>query len=73
MTDISRCFRLSRTTTTTTTFRKGTIPGYTAEESEDIYAEAFRVMCTPSVVGTSYEAASTIDPIFWVIHPTIER
>ncbi|CAN0353347.1 unnamed protein product [Ectocarpus sp. 6 AP-2014] len=53
--------------------QEGTLAGYTAEESEDIFHEALRVMCTPSVVGTFYEATSTIDPIFWVIHPTIER
>ncbi|CAM9993354.1 unnamed protein product [Ectocarpus sp. 12 AP-2014] len=53
--------------------QEDTIAGYTAEESEDIFHEALRVICTPSVQGTSYEATSTIDPIFWVIHPAIER
>lgn len=50
-----------------------TIPGYTDQESEDIFTEALHVTCTPARVGTSYEATSTNDPIFWVIHTPIER
>ena len=50
-----------------------TIPGYTDQEPEDIFAEALHVACTPARVGTSYEATSTNGPIFWVIHTPIER
>ncbi|CAM9196291.1 unnamed protein product [Pylaiella littoralis] len=49
------------------------IPGYTAQESEEIFNVALRVMCTPAREGTSYEATSTNDPTFWVMHPTIDR
>lgn len=35
------------------------IPGYTKEETEDIYDEMLRTLCTPMRFGTHYGATST--------------
>lgn len=51
----------------------GVIPGYTREETEDIYDEMLRALCTPMRFGTHYGATSTNDPTFHVIHPTFDR
>lgn len=49
------------------------IPGYSKEDTNDIYAEMLRVLCTPMKIGTHWEATSTNDPSFWVLHPTFDR
>lgn len=30
-------------------------------------------LCIPMKIGTHYQATSTNDPTFWVIHPTFDR
>lgn len=50
-----------------------TIPGYSVDETHDIFAQLMDVLCTPARIGTNYEGSSTNDPIFWVLHPTIDR
>eukprot|EP00903_Cladosiphon_okamuranus_P013119 g12236.t1 len=49
------------------------LPGYTKEETEDIYNEMLRTLCTPMRFGTHYGATSTNDPTFHLIHPTFDR
>ena len=49
------------------------IPGYSQEETEDIYRELLIVLCTSMKIGTHYEATSTNDVTFWVLHPTFDR
>lgn len=49
------------------------IPGYTVEQSQDIFSQLLKVLCTPARIGSNYEASSTNDPLFWVLHPTIDR
>lgn len=49
------------------------IPGYTKEETEDIYNEMLQVLCMPMRHGSHYGATSTNDPTFWLIHPTFDR
>eukprot|EP00903_Cladosiphon_okamuranus_P022443 g20643.t1 len=49
------------------------IPGYTEEETEDIYAEMLRVLTTPMRIGSHYEGTSTDDMTFFVIHTTFDR
>eukprot|EP00752_Nemacystus_decipiens_P013022 g11520.t1 len=49
------------------------IPGYTKEETENIYDEMLRSLCTPMRFGTHYGATSTNDPTFFLIHPTFDR
>lgn len=48
-------------------------PGYTEEETDTIYANMLDALCTPMKIGTHYQATSTNDPTFWVIHPTFDR
>ncbi|CAN0066342.1 unnamed protein product, partial [Laminaria digitata] len=48
-------------------------PGYSKEETDEIYADMLDALCTPMKIGTHYEASSTNDPTFWVIHPTFDR
>ncbi|CAN0097768.1 unnamed protein product [Ectocarpus sp. 6 AP-2014] len=49
------------------------LPGYTKEETVQIYDEMLRALCIPMRVGTHYGATSTNDPTFWLIHPTFDR
>ena len=49
------------------------IPGYSKEETADIYHELLSLLCTPMKIGTHYEGASTNDITFWVIHPAFDR
>ncbi|CAM9942282.1 unnamed protein product [Scytosiphon promiscuus] len=49
------------------------LPGYTRQETKDIYDEMLQTICMPMRHGTHYGATSTNDPTFWVIHPTFDR
>lgn len=49
------------------------LPGYTKEETVQIYDEMLRALCIPMRIGTHYGATSTNDPTFWLIHPTFDR
>lgn len=49
------------------------IPGYTKDETEAIYNEMLRTLCTPVRFGAHYTATSTNDVTFWVLHPTFDR
>lgn len=49
------------------------IPGYSKEETDDIYGDLLSVLCAPRRIGANYEASSTNDVVFWVLHPTIDR
>jgi len=49
------------------------IPGYTKEQTEDIYAELLRVLSPPMRIGTHYEGTSTNDLTFFTIHNTFDR
>ena len=49
------------------------IPGYSEEETADIYREVLSVLCTPMKIGSHYEGTSTNDVTFWVLHPTFDR
>lgn len=49
------------------------IPGYTEEETQEIYHEVLSVLCTPMKIGSHYEGTSTNDVTFWVLHPTFDR
>lgn len=50
-----------------------TLPGYSLDETKDIFSQLLTVLCSPARIGTNYEGASTNDVIFWVLHPTIDR
>ncbi|CAM9529630.1 unnamed protein product [Ectocarpus sp. 12 AP-2014] len=49
------------------------IPGYSAEESTAIYEGLKDALCIPTKVGSHFEATSTNDVTFWVLHPTFDR
>eukprot|EP00904_Undaria_pinnatifida_P005044 jgi/Undpi1/166/HiC_scaffold_1.g00163.m1 len=49
------------------------LPGYTVDETCDIFTEMLRVLSTPMKVGSHYEGTSTNDGTFWVLHPTFDR
>ncbi|KAJ8605154.1 hypothetical protein CTAYLR_000502 [Chrysophaeum taylorii] len=50
-----------------------TLPGYSDDQSHRIYDQLLRVLCTPGHIGDMYQATSTNDMTFWVLHPTVDR
>ncbi|CAM9472098.1 unnamed protein product, partial [Hapterophycus canaliculatus] len=50
-----------------------TLPGYTEEESARIYEQLLYLLCSPGHIGTMFQATSTNDITFWVLHPTVDR
>ncbi|KAJ8606643.1 hypothetical protein CTAYLR_008385 [Chrysophaeum taylorii] len=49
------------------------LPGYTTEESNHIYDELLDILCSPGHIGDMFQATSTNDITFWVLHPTVDR
>lgn len=49
------------------------MPGYTEEESRKIYDQLLYLLCSPGHIGTMFQATSTNDITFWVLHPTVDR
>jgi len=49
------------------------LPNYSAAESEEIYAALLAILCVPGHIGDMYQATSTNDVLFWVLHPTLDR
>jgi hypothetical protein len=45
----------------------------TAGEEAAIYSDLLRYVCDPGHIGTMFQASSSNDVIFWVLHPTIDR
>lgn len=50
-----------------------TLPGYTTEESRQIYDGLLNILCSPGHIGDMFQATSTNDITFWVLHPTVDR
>lgn len=50
-----------------------TLPGYNEEESAKIYEQLLYLLCSPGHIGTMFQATSTNDITFWVLHPTVDR
>lgn len=50
-----------------------TLPGYNDVESKHIYDQLLKVLCSPGHIGDMYQASSTNDITFWVLHPTVDR
>lgn len=50
-----------------------TLPGYTTDESRHIYDELLKALCSPGHIGDMFQATSTNDITFWVLHPTVDR
>lgn len=49
------------------------LPGYTEEETSALYDEIMKVLCSPGRMGDMFQATSTNDITFWILHPTLER
>lgn len=49
------------------------LPGYTDEETTAIYEQLLYLLCSPGHIGTMFQATSTNDITFWVLHPTVDR
>lgn len=50
-----------------------TLPGYSEEESSHIYQQLLYLLCSPGHIGTMFQATSTNDITFWVLHPSVDR
>ena len=50
-----------------------TLPGYTEEQSHHIYDDLLKMLCSPGHIGDMFQATSTNDITFWVLHPTVDR
>ena len=50
-----------------------TLPGYTEEETTALYDEIMSTLCNPGYMGDMFQATSTNDITFWILHPTLER
>lgn len=49
------------------------LPGYSEEETKAIYEQLLYLLCSPGHIGTMFQATSTNDVTFWVLHPTVDR
>ena len=49
------------------------LPGYSAEESAAIFDRILEVLCNPGYIGDMFQASSTNDVTFWILHPTLDR
>lgn len=49
------------------------LPGYTDEETTAIYEQLLYLLCSPGHIGSMFQATSTNDVTFWVLHPTVDR
>lgn len=47
--------------------------GYTEAQSVTIYESLRSLLCDFGVLGDMFQATSTNDPLFWVLHPNMER
>eukprot|EP00611_Tribonema_gayanum_P026172 TRINITY_DN614_c0_g1_i2.p1 TRINITY_DN614_c0_g1~~TRINITY_DN614_c0_g1_i2.p1 ORF type:complete len:636 (-),score=156.71 TRINITY_DN614_c0_g1_i2:706-2613(-) len=49
------------------------LEGYTEEESAVIYQDLLTTLCNPGHIGDMFQATSSNDITFWVLHPTMDR
>jgi len=52
---------------------KETLDGMTTDESKHVYNSLLSFLCNPGHLGDMYQATSTNDITFWVIHNTVDR
>merc|ERR1711988_130697 len=50
-----------------------TLPGYTEEASKPIYDELLEMLAVPGHIGDMFQATSSNDITFWVLHGTVDR
>lgn len=49
------------------------LDGYTEEESREIYGSMLYALCQPGHIGDMFQATSSNDVTFWVLHGTLDR
>lgn len=49
------------------------LDGYTEEETVEIFDEIMHILCHPGYIGDMFQATSTNDITFWVLHPNLDR
>ena len=49
------------------------IPGYSVQESHEMYTSMLEDLCEPGHNGDMFQATSSNDITFWVLHPTVDR
>jgi len=50
-----------------------TLPGYSFDESQHIYKSLLHHLCNPGHIGTMFQATSTNDMTFWILHGALDR
>lgn len=50
-----------------------TLPNHNSNETQDIYAELLESLCSPGHIGDMFQATSSNDITFWVLHGTLDR
>jgi hypothetical protein len=50
-----------------------TLDGYSEKQSEEIYTNMLKTLCNPGHIGDMFQATSSNDITFWVLHPTMDR
>jgi hypothetical protein len=49
------------------------IPGYSVEQTKHIHNKILALLCNPGHIGDMYQATSSNDITFWLIHLTVDR
>lgn len=50
-----------------------TLPGYSSESSKHVYDELLEMLSSPGHIGDMFQATSSNDITFWVLHGTVDR
>jgi len=50
-----------------------TLPGMTRAQAQVVFRTMLQLLCNPGHIGDMFQSTSTNDPVFWVLHPTVER
>jgi|MDSY01.2.fsa_nt_gb hypothetical protein len=49
------------------------LDGYSEDESNEIYESMLKALCQPGHIGDMFQATSSNDVTFWVLHGTLDR
>jgi hypothetical protein len=52
---------------------RDTLTNYTTEQTQKMYEDVFHILSEPGHIGSMFQATSTNDITFWVLHPMIDR
>jgi hypothetical protein len=54
-------------------FQEYYIEGKTIVEQHELWEKLYNALCSFGEVGEMFTSAAPADPLFWVVHPTIDR